>query len=55
MVLKKYSEIGNFKINRNINTLETYFKKNKELQLEAIIESFKEEGLKVIEVLGGVL
>lgn len=53
MVLKKYSEIENFKISRNINMLEIFFKKNKEFQLEAIIKSFKEEGLKVVEVIGG--
>ncbi|UUV20029.1 hypothetical protein NRK67_16725 (plasmid) [Fusobacteria bacterium ZRK30] len=53
MVLKKYSQIENFKINRNINMLEIYFKKNKKFQLEAIIKSFEEEGLKVVEVIGG--
>lgn len=53
MVLKKYSQIENFKINRNINMLEIYFKKNKKFQLEAIIKSFEEEGLKVVKVIGG--
>ena len=33
--------------------LEIYFKKNKKFQLEAIIKSFEEEGLKVVEVIGG--
>lgn len=53
IVLKKYSQIENFKINRNINMLEIYFKKNKKIQLEAIIKSFEEEGFKVVEVIGG--
>ncbi len=53
MILKQYSQIENFKINRNVNMLEIYLKKNKELLLEAIIKSFEKEGLKVIEVIGG--
>lgn len=52
LVLNKYSEIENFKINRNINTLEMYLKKNKEFQLEAIVKSFQEEGLKVVQIIG---
>ncbi len=53
IVLNKYSEITDFKIHRNINVLEIHFEKNKEFQLEGLVNDFNKEGLKVVEVIRG--